>query len=72
MPDPESETVTSSRCGGSSSRDERHFAIARVAKGISRNLRSGGREANLILVIESKFRRHLAGALPCCERRRVR
>ena len=44
---------------------QRHFPIARIPERISSNLRCGGRQPNLILIIQSKFRRHFASTLPC-------
>ena len=44
---------------------QRHLSIARIPERVSSNLRCGGRQPNLILIIQSKFRRHFASALPC-------
>ena len=42
---------------------ESDLAIARVAERISRDLRGRGCHADLVLVIETEFRGHFAGAL---------
>ena len=65
MPGPESLTTISSRCGDSSSNNEVDLAITGVAEGVAGDLRSGGGQADLVLVVEAKQCRKFAGALPC-------
>ena len=64
MPEPESETVTCEALWRFEFQRERHLAISRVAKGITRNLRGCRGHPDLVLVIEAQFRGHFAGALP--------